>query len=81
MEKTRDINRACGHPAARAGRPNKKRVQQLVNEPQAKDQEPSLPIIFALISAADSHLGDLNRVLESMTWQLVSVSEYPLGGR
>ena len=50
-------------PAARANRP-KKFVQQLVNEPQVKHQIPSSPTIFVLICAADSHLGELSRVLE-----------------
>ena len=68
-------------PAARAERPNKKCVQQLVNEPQVKNQKPSSPTTFALICAADLHLGELNRVLESMNWQRVSVSKFELGGR
>jgi hypothetical protein len=52
-------------PAARAERPNKNCVQQLVNEPQVKNQKPRSPTTFALICAADSHLGELNRVLEA----------------
>jgi hypothetical protein len=55
----------AGTPAARAERPNKNCVQQLVNELQVKNQKPRSPTTTTLICAADSRLGELNRVLEA----------------
>ena len=66
-------------PAARAERPNKKCVQQLVNGPY-KNRETSSYTTVAMICARDLHLGELNRAVEEMIWQDFTVCEFKIGG-
>jgi hypothetical protein len=61
--------------AARA-KGRKKFVQQLVNDPQVKNQECSLSTAIVLICADDLHLAGPSQGREPTNWQRVAVSEF-----
>jgi hypothetical protein len=75
IEKTPDIDGSCGHTGCK-GKGRKELVQQLVNEPQIKNQECSSSTAIVLICADDLHLGGPSQGREPTNWQRVAVSEF-----